>query len=325
MSAVADHTGSRQALVATPQGRIGLIAAKAMVDTKASEVPAPTATASSEAKKNEGTQARPPAKGSTADARSSSAAMIDELLAKEALAGLKRARDAVRTEIVRPKPRTPVPSTTIVVKPAPSQQWKAPFVTLAMLVCICTVVCAGALAYLLMRPVAVATTSNAELRNLREAVAQLQRNVSALSSDVAATSGALDTINKTANDRYGRVAQNLERVERAQSVAATKIERMTAEKVQVAQAQQAALAAPSSEITGSIKPQPPAASTRRAAAIPGWSVRRAYEGVAILEGQPGVIEVVLGQDVPNVGRIEDIKYENGRWAVWTSKGVIRSR
>lgn len=258
--------------------------------------------------------------------------MIDELLAKEALASMKRARSAARTEIVRPKLRTPVPSTTIVVKPAPSQAWKAPFVTLAMLVCICTIVCAAALAYLLMRPAPISTTANAELRNLREAVGQLQRNLSALSHDVATTSNALDVANKAANDRYGHIAQNLDRVERAQSVAATKIEHMTAEKVQIAQAPQAVLTAPPVEITGSIKPQPQprpqpqAVSTRRATGvIPGWSVRRAYEGVAILDGQPGVVEVVLGQDVPTIGRIEDIKFESGHWTVWTSKGVIRSR
>lgn len=298
-----------------------------MVDTKASDVPAPTAPAESRAAASDTAPARPPAKGAAA-ARSNSAAAIDERLAKEALASLKRARDATRTEMVKVKPRAPVPSTTIVVKPAPSQAWKAPFVTLAMLVCICTVVCAGALAYLLMRPVAVATTSNAELRNLREAVAQLQRNMTALSSDIAATSSALDVANKAANDNYGRFAQNLDRVERAQSAATTKIDRIAAEKVQVAQAPQATLAAPPAEITGSIKPQtqPQVVSTRRATtAIPGWSVRRAYEGIAILEGQPGIIEVVLGQDVPALGRIEDIKYESGRWAVWTSKGVIRSR
>ena len=54
-------------------------------------------------------------------------------------------------------------------------------------------------------------------------------------------------------------------------------------------------------------------------------MRRAYEGIAILEGQPGVIEVVLGQDVPNLGRIEEIKYENNRWQVLTSKGIILAR
>ena len=38
-----------------------------------------------------------------------------------------------------------------------------------------------------------------------------------------------------------------------------------------------------------------------------------------------MIEVVLGQDVPNLGRIEEIKYENNRWQVLTSKGVILAR
>ena len=38
-----------------------------------------------------------------------------------------------------------------------------------------------------------------------------------------------------------------------------------------------------------------------------------------------MIEVVLGQDVPNLGRIEEIKYENNRWQVLTSKGIILAR
>lgn len=85
-------------------------------------------------------------------------------------------------------------------------------------------------------------------------------------------------------------------------------------------------AAPSAEITGTVQqpqqPPPPRQASARREVIAGWHVRRAYEGVAILEGQPGVIEAVLGQDVPNLGRIEEIKYENGRWQVLTSKGVI---
>ena len=56
----------------------------------------------------------------------------------------------------------------------------------------------------------------------------------------------------------------------------------------------------------------------------GWRVRRAYEGIAVLEGHYGVIEVVLGQDVPQLGRIQDIRYENGRWQVLTTSGVINS-
>jgi hypothetical protein len=53
-------------------------------------------------------------------------------------------------------------------------------------------------------------------------------------------------------------------------------------------------------------------------------VRRAYDGVAVLEGKTGVIEVVPGQDVPALGRIQEIKNENNRWQVLTSRGVILS-
>lgn len=293
-----------------------------MVDAKAKEAPSPgSQVANSHTSKSDASQARPAGKASDADSRRASAAKIDEMLAGEALASLKRARAAARTDTVKPKPYAPVPAATIVVKPSPTQAWKAPFVTLAMMVGICTIICSGAIAYLLMRPVAIATTSNAELRNLRETVAQLQRTVSALSNDLAATHTALDSANKTANDRYDHFLQSLERVERGQTTAATHMDHVAAEKPQVARA--TTVAAPS-DITGSVRQQLRGSSARRETTIPGWSVRRAYEGVAVLVGQPGVIEVVLGQDVPDLGRIEDIRYENGRWLVLTSKGIIRS-
>jgi len=193
-----------------------------------------------------------------------------------------------------------------------------PFVTLAVVVGISTLLSTGGVAYLFLRPLAVTATSDAELRNIRESVGQLRRTVAALSNDLAANRTALDAANKTVSDRFGRLGQYLERVERDQSVSATKIERMAEEKVQVVRA---APAASAPEITGSIQRQPRQATAKREI-IAGWRVRRAFEGVAILEGQPGVIEVVLGQDVPNLGRIEEIKYENNRWQVFTSKGVI---
>jgi hypothetical protein len=42
---------------------------------------------------------------------------------------------------------------------------------------------------------------------------------------LATSRTALDTTNKTVSDRFGRFVQNLERVERDQSLSATKIER----------------------------------------------------------------------------------------------------
>lgn len=298
-----------------------------MAETKASEAPSPRRTtalgsATTDAQKGGASQAQPTGRAGAGSAPSASAAMVDDLLAKEALASLKRARDAARSDAAKPKPRAPIPSTTIVVKPSQTQTWMTPFISLAMMVGICTIFCAGGMAYLFMRPIGIATTSNAEVRGLREAVAHLQRNVTSLSNDVATLHSALDAASKNANDRYDRLVQNLERAERARATTVTRNDGMIEEKAQVAYA---APATTSPEVTGSIRQQSREADARRESTVPGWSVRRAYEGVAVLAGQPGVIEVAVGQNVPDLGRIEDIKYENGRWLVLTSKGVIRSR
>lgn len=272
------------------------------------------------AAKNSASQARPTDKVSSASPHLAAAATIDELLAKEALANLKRSRATVHAETVKSKARVLVPPATLVVKPPQSHAWMTPFITLAVMVGISTVLCTGGIAYLFLRPVAVAATSDTELRNIRESVAQMRRTIAALSNELAANRAALDATNKAVSDRFGRIVQSLDRVDRDQTVSATKIERLAEEKAQVVRT---ASTASSSEITGAVQRQPRPTSVRREV-IAGWRVRRAFEGVAILEGQPGVIEVVLGQDVPNLGRIEEIKYENSRWQVLTSKGVILS-
>jgi hypothetical protein len=270
------------------------------------------------ATRNGASQPQAASKPISAGAHVAAAATIDELLAKEALASLKRMRATTHAENVKSKARVPIPPATLVVKPPQSHAWITPFITLAVVVGISTVLCAGGLAYLYLRPAAVAATSDAELRNIRESVAQLRRTVATLSNDLAANRAALDAANKVVSDRFGRIVQSLDRVDRDQSVSATKIERLAEEK---AQAARPASAAPATEITGTVQRQPRPAAARREV-ISGWRVRRAFEGVAILEGQPGVIEVVLGQEVPNLGRIEEIKYENSHWQVLTSKGVI---
>lgn len=276
------------------------------------------AAADTAATSNNTSDARPAGKPNSAGAHLTAAATIDELLAKEALANLKRTRATTHAENVKSKARVPIPAATLVVKPPQSHAWVTPFVTLAALFGITTVLCAGGLAYLYLRPSAAVATSDAELRNIRESVAQLRRTVATLSTELATNRAALDAANKAANDRFGRIVQSLDRVDRDQSVSATRIERMAEEKAHVVRP---APPAPTPEITGTVQRQPRPTTARRDV-LAGWRVRRAFEGVAILEGQPGVIEVVLGQEVPNLGRIEEIKYENNHWQVLTSRGVI---
>jgi len=288
----------------------------ASTDNPTSSPEPPTADAA--AARNNASDARPPGKANSAGAHLTAAATIDELHAKEALASLKRTRATTHAENVKSKARVPIPAATLVVKPPQSQAWVTPFVTLAALFGITTVLCAGGLAYLYLRPSAAVATSDAELRNIRESVAQLRRTVATLSTELATNRAALDAANKAANDRFGRIVQSLDRVDRDQSVSATRIERMAEEKAHVVRP---APPAPTPEITGTVQRQPRPTTARRDV-LAGWRVRRAFKGVAILEGQHGVIEVVLGQEVPNLGRIEEIRYENNHWQVLTSKGVI---
>ena len=297
-----------------------------MAEPATNETAAPaTSTASQPAASDAGkgggaSQMRPGNKAKAAGAPRVAAPTVDELLAQEALATLKRTRSMARAEPVRSKARAPIPAATLVVKKPQPRTWMAPFVTLAIVVAISSLISIGGVAYLFLRPIAINATSDAELRNLREAMSQLRRTVATLSSDVTATRTAFDAANRATSDRFGRLVQSVERVERDQSLSATKVEHMAEGRPQVAQTV-AAVSSP--EITGTIQPQPRPPIARREI-IQGWRVRRAYEGVAILEGPAGVVEVAQGQDVPNLGRIEEIKNENGRWQILTSKGIVLS-
>jgi hypothetical protein len=87
----------------------------------------------------------------------------------------------------------------------------------------------------------------------------------------------------------------------------------------------------SSDATGSIQaPElvPSSVSVVQAAIIPvvdGWVLRNVYGGSALVEGRPGLIQVMPGDSLPGVGRVETIKREDGRWVVVTTRGLIVAR
>ena len=54
------------------------------------------------------------------------------------------------------------------------------------------------------------------------------------------------------------------------------------------------------------------------------SLRRVYDGAALIEGRDGIIEVEPGIVAPGLGRIEAIKRQDGRWVVVTARGADRS-
>jgi len=295
------------------------------VSVAAKPAPAPGNT------KDNATQTAKPA----ASAKRASAAASDEALAKEALEGLKRIRAKARLDkmaIPKPAPVVMKPAVIVAKPPPPRPTWVAPLATLAVAAVLVVCACTGVIAYLTTQPAQNNVAANTEIRNLRETVAQLRKQVSGVSENLDGLRTAVDQSSKATNDRFGRFAENLDRIERVSSSSTVKLDKLAQAQAQapaptLAQSQpsqaapmMASLAAP--EVTGSVPPSERASAPRKV--VKGWSVRQAYEGIAILQSPNGVIEAVLGQQVPGLGRIEEIRNENGRLVVESSGGVIYS-
>ena len=294
----------------------------ATADVSAAAKPAP------DARDTSTTQTAKPA----ASAKRVSAAANDETLAKEALEGLKRIRAKARLDkmaIPKPAPTVMKPAVIVAKPPPPRPTWVAPLATLAVAAILVVCACTGVIAYLTTQPAQSNVAANTEIRNLRETVALLRKQVSGVSENLDGLRTAVDQSSKATNDRFGRFAENLDRIERVSSSSTVKLDKLAQAQAQAPAPAAVASQSPSQtmpmiasavapEITGSVPPSAP----RKV--VKGWSVRQAYEGIAILQGPNGVIEAVLGQQVPGLGRIEEIKNENGRLVVESSGGVIYS-
>lgn len=300
--------------------------------------PNATADVSPEARDTKDNTAR--ATKPAAGAKRVSAAASDEALAKEALEGLKRIRAKARLDkmaIPKPAPTVIKPAVIVAKPPPPRPTWVAPLATLAVAAMLVVCACTGVIAYLTTQPAQNNVAANTEIRNLRETVAHLRKQVAGVSENLDGLRTAVDQSSKATNDRFGRFAENLDRIERVSSSSTVKLDKLAQGQAQAqAQAQapavvqsqlssqqgpmMASVAAP--EFTGSVSPSERASAPRKV--IKGWSVRQAYEGIAILQGPSGVIEAVLGQQVTGLGRIEEIRNENGRLVVESSGGVIYS-
>lgn len=294
-------------------------------DLTAAAKPAPEAR---DTKTNDAPRAAKPAP----DAKPVSAAS-DEVAAKAALEGLKRIRAKARLDkmaIPKPAPVVIKPAMIVAKPPPPRPTWVAPLATLAVAAVLVVCACTGVIAYLTTQPSQTNAAANAEIRNLRDTVAQLRKQLSGVSENLDGLRTAVDQSSKATSDRFGRFAENLDRIERVSSSSTAKLDRLAQAQVQPpapvaaqpspAMPMMASVAAP--ETTGSVSPAERSSAPRKA--VKGWSVRQAYEGIAILQGPSGVVEAVLGQQVPNLGRIEEIRNENGRLVVETSGGVVYS-
>jgi hypothetical protein len=58
--------------------------------------------------------------------------------------------------------------------------------------------------------------------------------------------------------------------------------------------------------------------------VEGWTVRDVYNGAALIQSRGGMIQVYPGDYILGLGRIEQLKRQEGHWVVVTSRGLIAS-
>jgi hypothetical protein len=82
----------------------------------------------------------------------------------------------------------------------------------------------------------------------------------------------------------------------------------------------------SHEATGSVQ-RTAVPSRRRIAksAASHWFILHAEDGVAVIGGKTGTIDVTPGYVVPELGRVSSVEQRDGHWVVVTEKGTIKER
>jgi hypothetical protein len=97
--------------------------------------------------------------------------------------------------------------------------------------------------------------------------------------------------------------------------------------------QRVASTSPTTETTGSIAPPaaapvppaPPTAPKLSDRILPDWVVQDVQDGRALVQSRyGGMFDVGEGSTLPGVGRVDQIKRQDGQWIVLTARGVITS-
>ncbi len=153
--------------------------------------------------------------------------------------------------------------------------------------------------------------------------ATLRGNLAQLTNDLAALRGDFDRAGRGRTAQIGKIGERLDKVEKIQDEGATKIARL-------AEAQDKLRAIATGDVTGSIAQKSDArldgkADPRRLPIVDGWTLTKVTGGGAMVDGPGGLYEAYPGDPLPGLGRVDAVRYQDGRWVVVTSKGLIIRR
>jgi hypothetical protein len=141
-------------------------------------------------------------------------------------------------------------------------------------------------------------------------------------AELSSLKASLDNANHGANAQLAKITDRLNNLEHAQADTSAKLAHI-AETVDRLEKQTA-----DADVTGSIHAAAPAPAPAAAARLAGpvlhdWAVRDVRGGRAMVESRYGAYFLVSeGSVMPGLGRVEQVKRQNGQWVVVTAKGLI---
>jgi hypothetical protein len=147
----------------------------------------------------------------------------------------------------------------------------------------------------------------------------LQTSIAHLTGELASLKLGIANAQRTASTQFGKLAERLDRTEKAQAEPAAKLAKIQESLERLDRKQVAA--APASDITGSVAPK----DESKPQVVEGWRLRDYYDGRAVVENRNGTLyKIAPGANVPGLGKVEAIKREHGKVVVVTANGIIAS-
>jgi|GEM_PF-1286875 len=181
-----------------------------------------------------------------------------------------------------------------------------------------------------------------ELRALKKSVdavkSGLETTKTEMGSSLAQLSAKLD---RAQHDpaKLREISDRLEHMEHAAPLTTASIAPPPQENpVKEPGAKPAQVPVPPAKTQSSVQPQSVTAKTTSPAAagstasgtsekpqlITNWVVRDVYDGIALVEGPHGSVEVIEGETIPGAGTVKSIERRGNGWIVVTSRGLVDS-
>jgi hypothetical protein len=154
----------------------------------------------------------------------------------------------------------------------------------------------------------------------RNEASQLKSAVERLNSDLTAVRSMVESSSRGTSTQFARLTERVEKAERAQTEPAAKIAKINEMLDRLDRRTRDLQDLP--PVPERIGAPVPIKEIPRVSVVPGWMVRSVYDGMALIQGRIGLVEVEVGDPLPGGGRVEAIRRQDGRWVVVTSKGLI---